>query len=391
MKNDKTMTNQTIPPGKLHMVDLKGQYAAIRAEIDAALTEVVQSAMFIGGPRVAAFARHLEDYLNVRHVIPCANGTDALQIALMTLGLEPGDEVILPAFTYVATAEVVALLKLTPVMVDVRPDDFNIDVEEVKKKITPRTRAIVPVHLFGQCADMEPLMNVAEAYGLYVVEDNAQAIGASYHFSDGSSKKAGTIGHIGCTSFFPSKNLGCYGDGGAMMTADDTLAEGLQTIANHGQGSVRYYHDVVGVNSRLDALQAAVLDVKLNYLDRYADARRKAAAHYDTAFEGIDALIRPVRNQHSDHVFHQYTLRVSNGSRDALKEYLDQRGIPCAIYYPVPLYRQKAYTPKGGLEPLPVTEQLCREVISLPMHTELTPAQMDYIAGEVIHFLNLGQ
>lgn len=391
MKKNTPMTNQNIPPGKLHMVDLQGQYAAIRPEIDAALAEVVQSAQFIGGPRVAAFARHLENYLNVRHVIPCANGTDALQIALMALGLEPGDEVILPAFTYVATAEVVALLKLTPVMVDVHPDDFNIDVGEVRKKITPRTRAIVPVHLFGQCADMEPLMQLAKDHGLFVVEDNAQAIGASYRYSDGTSKKAGTIGHIGCTSFFPSKNLGCYGDGGAMMTMDDTLADGLRTIANHGQGSVRYYHDVVGVNSRLDALQAAVLDVKLNYLDRYADARRRAAAHYDSAFEGVDALIRPVRNPHSDHVFHQYTLRVCDGRRDALKEFLDQRGIPCAIYYPVPLYRQKAYAPKGGFESLPVTEQLCREVISLPMHTELTPAQMDYIAGQVIHFLNRGQ
>jgi len=373
---------------KLHMVDLTGQYHKIKKEIDEAIAEVVETSQFIGGPAVAQFKQHLQQYLGAHHVIPCANGTDALQIALMALGLEPGDEVIVPAFTYVATAEVIALLRLKPVMVDVRTDDFNIDATSLEQYIGPRTKAIVPVHLFGQCADMESIMELARSKALFVVEDNAQAIGSSYTFRNGNQQMAGTIGHIGCTSFFPSKNLGCYGDGGAMFTQDPGIADTLRMVANHGQGSTRYYHDVVGVNSRLDAIQAAVLDVKLKYLDAYINARIQAADYYDAAFANHPALITPFRNAHSKHVFHQYTLRVTNGKRDALKEYLDLKGIPNAIYYPVPLYKQKAFSSySGGIEQLPVTELLCREVISLPMHTELSPAIQDVIIGEVLEFL----
>ncbi|HEX5624437.1 MAG TPA: DegT/DnrJ/EryC1/StrS family aminotransferase [Saprospiraceae bacterium] len=370
------------------MVDLAGQYAKIKTEVDQALQDVLNSAMFIGGPAVQSFQKNLEHYLDCRHVIPCANGTDALQIALMALDLQPGDEVIVPAFTYVATAEVIALLRLKPVMVDVYPDDFNVSVEEIRNNITPNTKAIVPVHLFGQCAWMEEIMKVADEHGLYVVEDNAQAIGADYHFFDGSVKKAGTIGHIGCTSFFPSKNLGCYGDGGAMFTNHDKWAAQLRMIANHGQGATRYYHDVVGVNSRLDAMQAAILNVKLRHLDHYAAARQMAADYYDAAFRDLDMIVTPFRNAHSSHVFHQYTLRITNGKRDALKDYLDLKGIPCAIYYPVPLYEQKAYQNlSGAVNHLPVTEMLTREVISLPMHTELTPEIQDRIISEVKSFL----
>jgi dTDP-4-amino-4,6-dideoxygalactose transaminase len=372
---------------KLHMVDLGGQYANIKSEIDQAIHEVLDSTMFIGGPTVNAFKENLQNYLQVKHVIPCANGTDSLQIALMALDLQPGDEVILPAFTYVATAEVIALLKLKPVMVDVYPDDFNVNVDEIRSSITSKTKAIVPVHLFGQCARMEAIMKIAEDHNLYVVEDNAQAIGSDYTFKNGSVKKAGTIAHIGSTSFFPSKNLGCYGDGGALFTNDDELANKMRMIANHGQGSTRYYHDVVGVNSRLDAIQAAILNVKLKYLNGYAAKRRAAADYYDTAFSKMNNMVTPFRNANSTHVFHQYTLRVLDGSRDALKTHLDQKGIPNAIYYPVPLYKQKAYekySSPGML--LPVTEQLSDEVISLPMHTELNPEIQNIIIDAVQSF-----
>jgi UDP-2-acetamido-2-deoxy-ribo-hexuluronate aminotransferase len=374
---------------KLHMVDLGGQYARIKNEINQSINEVLESTTFIGGPVVNSFKENLQTYLGVKHVIPCANGTDSLQIALMALGLEPGDEVILPTFTYVATAEVIALLRLKPVMIDVYDDDFNINVEQIESYITSKTKAIVPVHLFGQCARMEDIMKIAKKHNIYVIEDNAQAIGSDYYFADGTSKKAGTISHVGSTSFFPSKNLGCYGDGGAMMTNDDELANKLRMIANHGQGSTRYYHDSIGVNSRLDAFQAAVLNVKLKYLDEYAAKRRKAADYYDNAFKDLSSLITPFRNKHSNHVFHQYTLKVTDGRRDALKNHLDQKGIPNAIYYPVPLYRQKAYSMYVPANfSLPVTEKLSNEVISLPMHTELNPAIQDVIINEVKSFLN---
>jgi len=373
---------------KLHMVDLGTQYAKIKPEIDASIQEVLNSSIFIGGPVVNAFKTNLENYLGVKHVIPCANGTDALQIALMALGLQPGDEVILPAFTYVATAEVIALLRLVPVMVDVNLNDFNINLDEIKKNIGPKTKAIVPVHLFGQSSQMEEIMAIAKEHNLYVVEDNAQAIGSDYYSQNGTVQKTGTIGHIGCTSFFPSKNLGCYGDGGAMFTNDDALAEQIRMIANHGQGSVRYYHDVVGVNSRLDAIQAAILNVKLKYLNSYAQARVAVADCYDAAFKELPMVVTPYRAKHSSHVFHQYTLRITNGKRDELKAYLDSIQIPNAIYYPVPLYEQKAYKAfKGNVNQLDVTEILCKEVLSLPMHTELNNEMLDYIINHVKTFL----
>ena len=373
---------------KLHMVDLGTQYQKIKQEIDTSIQEVLDSSIFIGGPVVNAFKNHLETYLNVKHLIPCANGTDALQIALMALDLQPGDEVILPAFTYVATAEVIALLRLVPIMVDVNPDDFNVNLDEIRKNIGPKTKAIVPVHLFGQSSQMEEIMSIAKEYNLFVVEDNAQAIGSDYYFADGRVQKAGTIGDIGCTSFFPSKNLGCYGDGGALFTNDDRLADQIRMIANHGQGSVRYYHDVVGVNSRLDAIQAAILNVKLKHLDSYAKARKAVADFYDSAFKEMSMIVTPYRNQHSNHVFHQYTMRITNGRRDVLKAYLDSVGIPNAIYYPVPLYEQKAYNSfKGSVQQLAVTELLCKEVLSLPMHTELTHEMMDFIVNHVKGFL----
>ncbi len=355
----------------LQMVDLKTQYHRIKTEIDREVLGVIESTTFIGGPQVSTFREHLEKYLDVRHVIPCANGTDALQIAMMALGLQPGDEVIVPGFTYVATAEVIALLGLVPVITDVDPHTFNITAAHIETVITPKTKAIVPVHLFGQSADIEPIMSLARQYNLFVIEDNAQAIGADYAFADGTRHKAGTIGHFGCTSFFPSKNLGCYGDGGALMTNDDDLAAAARMIANHGQ-SRQYYHDKIGVNSRLDAMQAAILNVKLGHLDAYNMARNRAADFYDQAFGAIPQLKIPVRQPNSTHVFHQYTLQVENGQRDDLKNYLAERGIPAMIYYPVPLYIQAAfqqYWPGGNL---PVTEQLCQSVISLPMHTELT-------------------
>lgn len=369
----------------LQMVDLKTQYQKLKPEIDQAIQEVIDATAFIGGPAVKRFQEHLEQYLGVKHVIPCANGTDALQIAMMAAGLQPGDEVIVPAFTYVATAEVIALLQLKPVMVDVDPHTFNVTAEIVEAAITPRTRAVVPVNLFGQSCDMEPIMAVAERHKLWVIEDNAQAIGADYTFSDGRTAKTGAIGHIGCTSFYPSKNLGAYGDGGAIYTNDDALAAKLHMIANHGQVR-RYYHDVVGCNSRLDAIQAAILDIKLRHLDAYAAARQQAAAYYDQAFAGIPGLHVPARQHNSTHVFHQYTLVVDGNRRDALQQHLQSKQIPTMVYYPVPLYKQDAFKTFTDLNFLPVTERLCESVISLPMHTELTEEQLAYVAEGVKTF-----
>jgi UDP-2-acetamido-2-deoxy-ribo-hexuluronate aminotransferase len=374
----------------IQMVDLKAQYQKIKSEVDAGIQEVIDTAMFINGPKVKSFQEHLERYLGVKHVIPCANGTDALQIAMMAL-LKPGDEVIVPAFTYVATAEVIALLGLQPVMVDVDPHTFNITAALVEPAITPRTKAIVPVHLFGQSVDMAPIMALAAKHGIHVIEDNAQAIGADYTLPDGSKAKTGTIGHIGCTSFFPSKNLGCYGDGGAIMTNDDHLAAQMRMVANHGQSRL-YYHDAIGVNSRLDAIQAAVLDVKLRHLDAYCDARRAAADYYDSALAGVATT--PHRAPYSTHVFHQYTLQVPGNDastrrqlRDALKATLAEQGIPCMVYYPVPLYRQDAYKHWWDGQELLVTEHLCSSVFSLPMHTELDEATLGQITGAVRAFL----
>lgn len=368
----------------LQMVDLKTQYQRIQSDIQREMQEVLETSMFIGGPKVNAFRENLEAYLGVRHVIPCANGTDALQIAMMALGLQPGDEVIVPAFTYVATAEVIGLLGLKPVMTDVDPDTFNITAAHIEAAITPRTKAIVPVHLFGQSADMEAIMKVAERHNLYVIEDNAQAIGADYTFADGAVRKTGAIGHFGCTSFFPSKNLGCYGDGGALMTNDDDLAAKARMIANHGQ-SRQYYHDKIGVNSRLDALQAVVLNVKLPHLDTYNSSRRGAALYYDSVFSNIADLKIPGRQHNSTHVFHQYTLRMEGGParRDALKAFLQEQGIPAMIYYPVPLYKQLAFEHWWPGGTLPVTEQLCDSVFSLPMHSELNEAVLERITGAV--------
>ena len=371
------------------MVDLQSQYTHIKAEIDAGIQEVIDSAAFIKGPKVKAFQEHLEVYTGAKHVIPVGNGTDALQIALMGLGLKPGDEVITPTFTCIATAEVVALLGLTPVVVDVNWETMHMDVEAVRRAITPRTKAIVPVHLFGQCADMEALMALAEEHQLYVVEDACQAIGARYTFSNGETKQAGTIGHIGCTSFFPSKNLGCYGDGGAIFTNDDTLADRMQAIANHGC-HVRYHHDEVGVNSRLDSIQAAILDAKLPHVDAYTAARQRAAAYYDKAFANNEKLLIPGREPHSTHVFHQYTLRVVGVDRDQLREGLAERGIPAMIYYPVPLHQQKAYLdPRYKDGDFPVAERLAACVLSLPMHTELDEEQLAFITSSVLELINI--
>jgi UDP-2-acetamido-2-deoxy-ribo-hexuluronate aminotransferase len=370
----------------IQMVDLKGQYKHIKTEIDAAVLDCLESTAFINGPAVRSFQQHLETYLGVRHVIPCANGTDALQIAMMALGLQPGDEVIVPAFTYVATAEVIALLRLTPVMIDVQPDTFNITADLVAAAITPRTRAIVPVHLYGQSADMEGIMSLAKKHNLFVIEDNAQAIGADYTFTNGTKQKTGTIGHIGCTSFFPSKNLGCYGDGGAIFTNDDALAAELRMVANHGQ-KVRYYHDVVGVNSRLDTLQAAILDIKLAHLDRYNAARLAVADTYDAAFAKIPALKTPARAAYSTHVFHQYTLQVPPAQREALQSHLQNCGVPSMIYYPVPLYKQGAFANSVPQNfSLPVTEMLCASVLSLPIHTEMDAATLQHIIQSVESF-----
>lgn len=373
---------------KIQMVDLKSQYEKIQEEIDTAVLDVVRSTQYINGTEVKLFQADFEAYMGVKHVVPCANGTDALQVAMMALGLKPGDEVITTSFTFVATVEVIALLGLTPVLVDVYPDTFNIDPEAVKKAITPKTRAIVPVHLFGQCAHMEPLMEIAAEHGLYIIEDNAQAIGADYIFGDGTRKKAGTIGHIGCTSFFPSKNLGCYGDGGAIFTDDDDLAHKMRVIVNHGM-EVRYYHDAVGVNSRLDSIQAAILRVKLRYLNAYAQARQEAAASYDLAFSGNSGLTIPARSRFSTHVFHQYTLKTTGIDRFELQAFLQAREIPAMVYYPVAMHMQKAYLdPRYKEGDFPVTEDLCRRVISLPMHTELDNEQIEYISLCVNDFFN---
>lgn len=373
------------------MVDLKGQYQQIQDQVQQSLAEVLDSTAFINGPQVHQFQAELESYLGVKHVIPCANGTDALQIAMMGLGLQPGDEVITTDFTFAATVEVIALLGLTPVLVDVYPDSFNIDVEAVRKAITPKTKAIVPVHLFGQCASMEPLLELAQEYRLYLIEDNAQAIGASYHFEKGVSKKAGTLGDVGATSFFPSKNLGCYGDGGAVFTNNDELAHTLRGIVNHGMYQ-RYYHDVVGVNSRLDSMQAAVLRAKLPHLDSYNQSRQQAAQKYNRALEGHPHIVTPQISTNKqgayDHVYHQYTLRITNGNRDALAQHLSEKSIPFGIYYPVPLHLQKAYRDsRYREEDFQVTNQLVTEVISLPMHTELEEEQIKYITQTILDFL----
>ena len=373
---------------KIQMVDLQTQYQHIKADVDRAIQAVIDSASFIKGPAVTAFQEHLETYTGAKHVIPVGNGTDALQIALMALGLKPGDEVITPTFTFIATAEVVALLGLTPVVVDVDWDTMNISVESIRKAITPRTKAIVPVHLFGQCADMEAIMSIAQEHGLYVVEDACQAIGAKYTFSDGNIRQAATIGHIGCTSFFPSKNLGCYGDGGAIFTNNDELASKMRAIANHGM-VVRYHHDQVGVNSRLDSIQAAILDIKLPHLDEYIEARQRAAAYYDKAFSNNSHLLIPARTDNSTHVFHQYTLRLVDVDRDALRNALAEKGIPSMIYYPIPLHLQKAYQDsryKAG--DFPVAEKLAVCVLSLPMHTELDEEQLIYITETVLDIVN---
>ena len=371
---------------KISMVDLYGQYRRIKEEIDEAIGKVMESSAFINGPQVKAFAEHLAAYNGVRHAVTCGNGTDALQIALMSLGLKAGDEVIVPVHTYVATAEVIALLNLVPVFVDCEEERFTIDVSQVEAKITPRTRVVVPVHLYGQCADMEPLLDIARRHGLCVVEDAAQAIGACYTFHDDTVRRAGCMGDVGATSFFPSKNLGCYGDGGAMFIQDDALAEKAQMVANHGQ-RVKYHHDIVGCNSRLDTLQAAVLDVKLKYLDQYTEARQAAAARYDRLLADVEGIVIPARAANSTHVFHQYTLRVPHGRRDALKAFLAERGIPSMIYYPVPLHLQKAYANEcQGKGPFPVAERLSGEVLSLPMHTELDLATQEFIADSIRQF-----
>ena len=370
------------------MVDLASQYLNIKEEIDTAVLNCIASTAYINGPVVKQFKNDLENYLGAKHVIPCANGTDALQIALMALNLKPGDEVIVPAFTYVATAEVIALLHLKPVMVDVDPNTFNITRELVEAAITEKTKAIVPVHLFGQSTDMESIMALAKEYNLYVIEDNAQSIGADYTFSDGQVQKTGTIGDIGTTSFFPSKNLGCYGDGGAIFTNDDALAAKLQMIANHGQ-SKKYYHAVIGVNSRLDALQAAILGVKLKRLDTYCDARRKVADSYDAAFKDINGLQTPQRFEKSTHVFHQYTMIVKDGKRDELKAFLNEQGIPSMIYYPVPLNEQEAFKGHGRVVgDLNTSVKLCQSVLSLPIHTEMEDNVQQTIIEAVKKFYN---
>lgn len=369
------------------MVDLRSQYEKIKEEVDRGIQEVLNTTAFINGPAVKEFQSDLEKYLGVKHVIPCANGTDALQIAMMALGLKPGDEVITADFTYVATAEVIGLLGLTPVLVDVKPDTFELDVNAIEKYITPKTKAIVPVHLFGQCVDMESIMAIAKKHALYVIEDTAQAIGADYTFSNGNKQKAGTIGHIGCTSFFPSKNLGCYGDGGAMYTNDEELAKKMRMIAHHGQ-SVQYKHDVLGVNSRLDTIQAAILKVKLKHLDEYAAARNAVAAHYDQAFRNHPGLEIPFRSPKSTHVFHQYTLKLKGVDRNKLRELCAERGISSMVYYPIPLHRQKAFaSERNADEQYPVTNRLCETVWSLPIHTEMDEETKKYITDNVLDIL----
>ena len=384
---------------KIQMVDLQGQYQQIKETVDTSIQSVLDTSTYINGPLVKDFQKDLEDYLEVKHVIPCANGTDALQIAMMGLGLQPGDEVITADFTFAATVEVIALLQLTPVLVDVEPDTFNIDIEAVKKAITPRTKAIVPVHLFGQVANMDAILEIAKEHNLYIIEDNAQAIGANYTFKDGRKQKAGTIGNVGTTSFFPSKNLGCYGDGGAIFTNDDELAHTIRGIVNHGMYT-RYYHDVVGVNSRLDSIQAGVLKAKLPHLDSYCNARRNAASFYNNAFANNSNIITPTAKSNATkncgqicevcdcHVFHQYTLQITNGKRDELHQHLLEKEIPNAIYYPVALHAQKAYKDERYNEAdFPVTNDLIKNVISLPMHTELDNVQLTFITETINNFI----
>ncbi|MFM8850707.1 MAG: DegT/DnrJ/EryC1/StrS family aminotransferase [Cytophagales bacterium] len=370
----------------IEMVDLRGQYLRIKDEVDSAISRVLMSTAFIQGPEVKEFAKALSAQIQNAHVVTCANGTDALQIAMMALGLKRGDEVILPVHTYVATAEVVALLGLEPVFVDVDKDTFNIDVKQIEEKITPRTRVIVPVHLYGQCADMEPLLELAKRHQLFVIEDAAQAIGAKYTFGNGSVKLAGTMGNVGTTSFFPSKNLGCYGDGGAIFTHDGALAEAMHMISTHGQ-KIKYHHDVVGINSRLDTLQAAILNVKLKFLEEYTNKRNEVAAYYDKALAACNFIERPARALNSTHAFHQYTLKTKGIDRDHFKKYLEDNGIPSMIYYPVPLHLQKAYRkPEFGVGSFPVTEHLSKVVISLPIHTEMTNEELAYICESIIAY-----
>lgn len=372
---------------KIQMVDLVSQYEKIKPAIDSAISEVIENAHFINGPEVTNFTEDLKDYLGVNHVIPCANGTDALQIAMMSLDLKPGDEVITPSFTYIATTEVIALLGLKPVFVEVNKDTFCVDAEAIERAITPKTKAIVPVHLYGQAADMNAIMSIAKKYNLFVIEDNAQAIGSDYHLTDGTVVKTGTIGDIGCTSFFPSKNLGCYGDGGAIFTNNEVLAQKIKMIANHGQ-SKKYYHDVVGCNSRLDTIQAAVLRIKLRQLDNYIDARREVADYYDAFFGPMEGVKIPFRSHDSKHVFHQYTLTLEGHNRDGLNEFLTEKGIPSMIYYPIPAHRQKMFESFGsGSLNLPVTDWLTERVISLPIHTEMQTEQLELITKIVAEYL----
>ena len=374
-------------PNKIQMVDLKGQYQKIKTEVDAAMNEVISSTSFINGPAVKEFQSDFETYLKIKHVIPCATGTDALQIAMMALDLKQGDEVITANFTYVATAEVIGLLGLSPVLVEVNQDTFNIDIESIERNITSKTKAIVPVHLFGQCADMERIMAIAKKHNLYVIEDTAQAIGADYSFSDGRNFKAGTIGTIGCTSFFPSKNLGCFGDGGAIFTNNDELAKKIRMIAHHGQ-SVQYVHEVLGVNSRLDSIQAAILKIKLKHLDEYALSRNKVADFYDKAFSNHSKIKIPSRSKNSTHVFHQYTLQIIGYDRSELREKLTEHGIPAMIYYPIPLHKQNAYkNERFKTNDFPITQKLCDTVLSLPMHTELDEETLNYITNSLLRII----
>ncbi|MDB4088572.1 DegT/DnrJ/EryC1/StrS family aminotransferase [Flavobacteriales bacterium] len=372
--------------GKIQMVDLIGQYNKIQEQIDKSIIDVVRSSQYINGPEVKLFQKELEEYLDVKHVIPCANGTDALQIAMMALDLKPGDEVITASFTYVATVEVIGLLQLTPVLIEVDPKTFNLDIESLKKAITPKTKAIVPVHLFGQSSEMEEVMKIAKEHNLYVIEDTAQAIGSNFTFSDGKTFKTGTIGDFGTTSFFPSKNLGCYGDGGAIFTNDDELAGKARMIANHGQ-SKQYHHAKIGVNSRLDSIQAAILRCKLPHLDQYIEHRNIAASAYDEAFAELDWLEIPFRNENSTHVFHQYTLKTKGINRDELREYLKEKGVPAMVYYPIPVHKQKAYKYLDSSDKIfETTMSLSESVISLPMHTELDQEQLDYIIKTIKKF-----
>ena len=368
------------------MVNLQDQYFSIKSEIDEAIQEVLADAKFISGPQVKRFADQLAAFNGVTDAVTCGNGTDALQLAMMALGFKPGDEVIVPVFTYVATAEVIALLGLKPIFVDVNPDTFNIDVNEVEKKITEKTVGIVPVNLYGQCADLEPLLNLAKKHDLKVIEDNAQSIGAEYHFADGTTKKSGTVGDAGTFSFFPSKNLGCYGDGGAVIFKDEAITQYCRSIANHGQ-KVKYEHEVVGINSRLDTIQAAILEVKLKYLESYTLKRQQVAAYYDSVLSNIEEIEIPYRNPNSTHVFHQYTIKLKKGKRDALKSFLQEKGIPSMIYYPLPLHKQEAYTSYNvGNKQFPIAEQLCKEVLSLPIHTEMEEAELEYITSSLQSF-----